>query len=109
MNRIVIIAAAVLAAPFATPAQAQSPAAERTQVVSFADLDLAREAGQRKLDRRIARAVKQVCGTASDADLEGKNEVRRCRALTGASLSAERSRALAAAGQPTQVASASGR
>lgn len=109
MNRIVIIAAALLAAPFATPAEAQAPAADRTQVVSYADLDLARDADQRKLDRRIGLAVKQVCGTASDVDLEGKNEVRRCRIATRERISAERDQAFASAGAPTQVAAASER
>lgn len=109
MKRIVIIAAALIAVPFAAPAPAQEPLGQRTQVVSYADLDLARDADVRKLDRRIGRAIKDVCGTASDVDLEGKNEVRRCRVLTSESLAAERGRALAAAGQPTQVAIAAER
>jgi UrcA family protein len=106
MNKIVIITAALLAAPLAAPAEAQS---QRTQVVSHADLDLSRERDVRRLDRRISIAVKQVCGAASDADLEGKNEVRRCRTLTSERFSAERGRAIASAAQPTQVASASDR
>ena len=108
MKRIVIIAVALLAAPFAQPAAAQGPAADRTQIVSYADLDLSREADVRELDRRIDRAVKQVCGIASDIDLEGKNEVRRCRTLTSASLAAERGRALASASRPSPVVLASG-
>ena len=31
------------------------------------------------LDRRLAAAAREVCGFASDADLEGKNDVRACR------------------------------
>jgi UrcA family protein len=104
MNRIVIIAAALLAAPLATPASAEP--VERTQIVSYSDLDLSRSSDVRRLDGRIGRAIAQVCGTASETDLEGRNEVRRCRALVRESLSAERDQALAAARQPTQLAGA---
>ena len=34
------------------------------------------------LDSRLVRAVRDVCGTASDADLEGQNAVRACREQT---------------------------
>jgi UrcA family protein len=107
MNRIVIIAAALLAAPLATPASAEP--VERTQIVSYSDLDLSRSSDVRRLDGRIGRAISQVCGTASEADLEGRNEVRRCRALVRESLSAERDQALAAAREPAQVAIAARR
>ena len=73
-------------------------------MVSYADLDLSRAADVRKLDRRIRAAVDEVCGAASAADPEGRNEVRRCRALTRDSLAAARGTAIAAAAQPTQVA-----
>ncbi len=109
MNKIVLISTALLAASFALPSHAQGPTVERSRIVSYADLDLSREADVRKLDRRIDRAVKQVCGTASDVDLEGRNAGRRCRVLPGARFSAERGRAIASAAQPTQVASASAR
>ena len=79
----------------ATPALAE-PAAISTTKVQVADLDLSTAQGQRALDRRLNRAVIEVCGTASDADLAGKNEVRRCRADTLASLSSERDQRIAA-------------
>ena len=64
----------------ATPALAETPAAEtNVSLVRVADLDLSRDAGRRQLDLRLARAAREVCGTASDADLQGKNEVRQCR------------------------------
>jgi UrcA family protein len=47
--------------------------------VHTADLDLSSRAGQRALDLRLARAAREVCGTASDVDLEVKNQVRQCR------------------------------
>jgi UrcA family protein len=105
MNRIILLAALV-AAPSLTPALAQSQG-DPIQRVGYADLDLTREADVRKLDRRIGQAIKNVCGTASDADPEGKNEIRRCRTQTSERLLAERGRAIAAASRPTQVAAAS--
>lgn len=54
------------------------PAAVR--IVPTSDLDLASEAGRKSLDRRIGRAVIDLCGRASDADLVGPNAVRKCRA-----------------------------
>ena len=47
--------------------------------VHTADLDLSTRAGQRELDQRLSIAAREVCGTASDVDLEGKNDVRKCR------------------------------
>lgn len=65
----------------AVPALAEP---ERTPVnvtvVHTADLDLASERGKRQLDHRLANAAREVCGTASEVDLEGRNEVRACRA-----------------------------
>lgn len=88
----------------ATPALAQ-PAVTVTTTVQTADLDLSSPAGQRVLDRRLTQAVKEVCGAASDADIEGKNEVRRCRTDTLAALSSERDQRIAAASaKPIQVA-----
>ena len=95
---------ATLLAFTATPALAE-PAAISTAKVQVADLDLSSPQGQRALDRRLTRAVIEVCGAASDADLSGKNEVRRCRAETLATLSDERnSRIAAASPQPIEVA-----
>ena len=48
-------------------------------VVRTADLDLSTRAGQRWLDRRLASAAAEVCGEASNVDLKGSNEARRCR------------------------------
>lgn len=102
MTRIFI---ATLLAFTAVPALADQPATT-TANVQVADLDLSTASGQRALDRRLTRAVIEVCGAASDADLAGKNDVRRCRADTLASLSAERDQRIAAAStQPIEVAS----
>jgi len=89
--------AAVAAALLAAPAFSQGPAsAPEVRVVSYADLDLASDAGRRQLDRRIAAAVADACGTASDADLHGKNLVGRCRTDAWSQANAQRAGALAA-------------
>ena len=76
-----------------------------TSTVQTDDLDLSNAKGQRELDRRLALAVKEVCGTASDADIEGKNEVRRCRVETLAGLSSDRDQRVARASNlPIEVA-----
>lgn len=88
--------AAVAAALLAAPAFAQGGApAPQVRVISYADLDLASDAGRRQLDRRIAAAVADACGTASDADLHGKNLVGRCRTEAWGQANAQRASALA--------------
>jgi UrcA family protein len=64
----------------AAPALAEAPVAPvNVSLVRTVDLDLDSASGKRALDRRLAAAAREVCGTASDADLEGKNAVRLCR------------------------------
>jgi len=82
----------LLSAAVASPALSQSSQAESRVVVTTADLDLASAAGQRSLDRRLASAVTEACGTASVVDLAGQNEVRRCRVETSARIAADRDR-----------------
>ena len=95
---------AMLLAFTATPALAEAPAIA-TSTVQTADLDLSTAKGQQALQHRLSQAVKEVCGNASDADVAGKNDVRRCRAETLASLSSERDQRIArASGDPIQVA-----
>lgn len=106
MQKLLILAA-LAAASFGQPAFAQSAPANPTAVVQHKDLDLRTEAGARTLDRRIWRAVVTVCGSASDYDLEGKNDVRECRRDTRvlASAQAEQVIASAARDQPIRVSS----
>ena len=75
-------ALATVALFFASAPARAAPASTGTEVVrvvATADLDLSSEAGRRALDRRIGRAVTELCGHASDADLVGLNAVRECR------------------------------
>lgn len=54
-------------------------AGANVSIVRTADLDLSTKAGQRQLERRLITASREVCGEASDSDLKGQNDVRRCR------------------------------
>lgn len=83
MTKLLILAA-LATLSFGQPASAQSAAAPApvTAIVVHKDLDLATSAGTKTLERRIWRAVVNVCGTASDFDLEGKNNVSECRRNT---------------------------
>ena len=94
---------ATLLAFTATPALAEPVIA--TSTVQTADLDLSTSKGQRALDLRLNQAVKDVCGEASNVDIAGKNEVRRCRVETLAKASSERDQRVArASGEPIEVA-----
>ena len=76
-----------------------------TSIVRTADLDLASQAGQRALDRRLSIAIVDVCGTASDADLVGQNEVRRCRVATRQRVASDRDQSIAATSvSPIEIA-----
>jgi hypothetical protein len=58
-----------------------------------------------QLARRISLAVDVVCGPASDFDLAGKNEVRRCRVETRAKVASDRDQRIASASsQPIEIA-----
>jgi UrcA family protein len=102
---LALIASATTITP--TVAQAFEPVTV-TSIVHTADLDLSSAIGQRELDRRIVQAAREVCGTASNVDLEGKNAVRECRTETIAAALSQREQLLAAAkaGSPIRVASA---
>lgn len=88
--------AALAAALVAHPASAQT-APSAPQVVHYADLDLSSRGGVRELDRRIAAAVRDACGEASDADLHGKNLVIRCGIEARGQAQAQAQRAIAVA------------
>jgi UrcA family protein len=68
-------------------------------VVHTADLNLGSEAGLRQLDRRLSNAAREVCGDASVADLEGRNQVRHCIDATLARAKLQRDGLLASRGQ----------
>jgi UrcA family protein len=88
----------------AAPALAEPPMTAIAKV-QVADLDLSTVSGRRALDRRLSLAAKEVCGTASPADLAGQNEARRCFKATLASIASERDERVAAAStRPIEMA-----
>lgn len=104
MFKLSLIGLALLVSTAAAPAAAEP--ATVTHIVRTADLDLGSEAGRKALDRRISRAAIDVCGEASEADLEGQNAVRLCRDDVIAEASQRRDQLLAAAqsGRPIILA-----
>jgi UrcA family protein len=88
---IPIVLIASLAA--ANPAQAESG----SRTVSYGDLDLTSPAGQAALDRRLASAVREVCGRPYPLDLQSVDQVSRCRRDTRADIQAQRNDAFAQA------------
>ncbi|MBO9623556.1 MAG: UrcA family protein [Sphingomonas sp.] len=92
-----LIALAFLAAAAATPSVAapQTSAAAR---VSYADLDLARPADRKILDRRVTRAAEKLCPPlVPTGQLTRSVEAVRCLAAAKASAQLQRSRAIASA------------
>ena len=88
----------------AAPLLAEPLPAQNVSIVHTADLDLSTESGLRALDHRLVTAAFEVCGTASDVDLAGKNRVRACRSDVLEKARAEGGR-LASRGAPITVAS----
>jgi UrcA family protein len=69
------IAAFAAATLIATPALAE----ERTILVNHADLDLKSDAGRNALNRRLAAATEQVCGSYSSVAADEIDRVKSCR------------------------------
>ena len=97
MTKSIVLLALVLAS---TPALAQPPAG----TVRYSDLDLTTANGVARLDRRIDRAVTQLCGSAFPTDLNGRSEVDRCRTETMKSVTGPRALLIAHAGGRGQLA-----
>lgn len=106
MKKLLILAA-LTAASFGQPALAQTAPANATAVVQHSDLDLGTAAGAKTLQHRIWRAVVAVCGTTSEFDLAGKNDIRDCRRDTLRASSAQADLAIANASdsRPIRVSS----
>ena len=103
--KTILFSAALIAAFASSPALAQSPGAGQGFVVRHADLNLGSEAGIRALDRRLANAIANACGTPSSADPRSAAAVRQCRADTRAAVEAQRAEAIAAARRSPTLAS----
>lgn len=91
-----IISMTMMLAALATPGLSIAQETLPDVRVSYADLDLRTAAGGKALDRRLAKAVKQVCPNADgSADLMRKAVVRRCLAAKSAEVAQQRTRLLA--------------
>jgi UrcA family protein len=85
LKTIAAMAALAIATALVVPTVSQ--AADRDSArVSFADLNLASDAGQKALQRRIAFAARSVCDQADPRDLDYMRAVSECRkeAITNA-------------------------
>ena len=102
---IAVSALATAAVIKAAPAVSEPTASRNTSIVKTSDLDLSTAKGRAALDHRLVNAAYEVCGSASDADLAGKNAVRECRTDVLASARA-RSQQLATRAGPILVAAA---
>lgn len=102
MQKLLILAA-LAAASVGQPVSAQTAPANPSVAVAHKDLDLRTEAGTRALDRRIWRAVVEVCGKAPDYDIEGKNDVRQCRRDTRTLASAQADVVIAGASRERSI------
>jgi UrcA family protein len=79
--KIIAVAALATAAVIkAAPALAERAPAQNITIVHTGDLDLSTAAGRAAHDHRLVNAAFDVCGTAADVDLAGRNKVRACRA-----------------------------
>lgn len=104
MTKLLILAA-LAAVPLSQPAFAEP--VTQTVVVEHKDLDLGTTVGAKSLQHRVWRAVVAVCGTTSDFDVAGKNDIRQCRrdTLQVASARADQVIAGVARNEPVRVAS----
>lgn len=90
----VFAASLVAAMPTVSIAQAQGDVVQ----VSYADLNLNSEVGRDVFDRRIKRAVVNVCGGAAKRDVNMHQSYKTCIAATTKLAVAERDLAVANSG-----------
>lgn len=88
------LAAAVAVVGFQAAAFASPPAA-RNASVSYAGLDLSTAEGQRALDGRIERAVREVCVANGVRDLASRQRQAACESETRAAVTVVRDQLVA--------------
>jgi len=98
--------AATLFSANATPAvQTVLPQSASAARVTVRDLDLAHESDRNTLDRRIARAIEQLCPNAvPTGQIMPSLAARRCRIAARAQFDEQRTRLLAQASLPPLAA-----
>jgi UrcA family protein len=98
------VAAALLAASPVTPVRADE---SKSVSVSFADLNLASEAGRDALHRRIERAAEQACAAAkANSTTRIQSQYRSCLTQARASATRQVEASIAAASVAANVADA---
>lgn len=99
-----LIPLALILAPAALPLAAQAqPQTAASVHVSYADLDLSRAQDRAALDRRLARAVEQLCPTERAGYLTASPEALRCQASTRQQIVEARQQALAQHGGAARI------
>lgn len=77
---ISLTSAALIGAGFSAPAMANDDNGreERSVTVSYGDLNLASEAGAKRLESRIRYAARTVCGPRSNRNITAMADYRSC-------------------------------
>jgi UrcA family protein len=97
------IALCLLALP---PVPAFAQAVTSSVVVSYSDLNLRSEAGVKALDRRLANAIRSVCGEQNGSAVrEFHFAAQRCVREKSAEVAVLRDRAIASYSSPETLAS----
>lgn len=78
MKTLSLVMATLLTSSVAAGAHTNRAIEERSQEVSFADLDLSRDQGAEQLYRRIRAAAREVCWTAGVSAVFMRPKMRRC-------------------------------
>ena len=94
MKALVVAAALIGAAP--AVAQVDADQVESIEV-RIGDLDLTRASDAARLDRRLAMAVRRVCGPPEAASLDAYRAVAVCREEAAARVAPQRDTAIAEA------------
>lgn len=83
ISALLIPTALMIGAAITQPGTANAaPANTPSVAVQHADLNLANEADRNTLQRRLAAAAREVCGTGYSFDLRSQNEARQCQEET---------------------------
>jgi len=95
--------ATALLATIGLPAPVSAQEAVPDVHVAWRDLDLGNPAGVAELDRRIDRAIKEVCPDHWASDFRRRNKIAKCHATKRAQVESQRAAAIAAA-RPARAA-----
>lgn len=98
-----LIPLALILAPAAIPLAAKAQLQAASVHVSYADLDLSRAADRATFDRRLDRAVDQVCPTERPGYLTRSPAALRCQAATRQQVAEARQQALARHGDAVRI------